>query len=432
MKTNTIMIMIQQLGKILCAQRRTNGWIFVELVIAMCTIWFLVDKLWVDQRSYRAPLGYDTENCWRFLLGVIPEGTPNYVEPTGEADFATDIQILMDRMRQESEIEEVCLCFWSMPYSPGNTWTSLCRADLDTADIQLESFHSLRITPTYFDLFRIRDAAGQSVTAQVSDGRLVFVLSQALADHLIPNEQAVGKSISVSKSLDEVYPVAAVLPHFRTIDFEPEESCSFVILTPDLLNAYGNSYGNSSYQLAQLCVRMKKQMTEAEMTAFLERTADRMQYNNKFVQGAKSMEEIRIEKMKSWFDRRNQQMGVILFVMINVFFGIVGTFWLRTERRRGEIGLRLAMGSSHRQIGLLVLLEGLILLGLTLPFLLLFALNMAKADLLETYRESLSLFRFASTMGLAYLLLALLIALGVWYPMRKAIQLPPAEALRYE
>ena len=125
-------------------------------------------------------------------------------------------------------------------------------------------------------------------------------------------------------------------------------------------------------------------------------------------------------------------MGVILFVLVNVFFGIVGTFWLRTERRRGEIGLRLAMGSSHRQIGLLVLLEGLILLGLTLPFLLLFALNMAKADLLETYRESLSLFRFASTMGLAYLLLALLIALGVWYPMRKAIQLPPAEALRYE
>ena len=165
MKTNTIMIMIQQLGKILWAQRRTNGWIFVELVIAMCTIWFLVDKLWVDQRSYRAPLGYDTENCWRFLLGVIPEGTPNYVEPTGETDFATDIQILMDRMRQESEIEEVCLCFWSMPYSPGNAWNSLCRADLDSADIQMESFHSLRVSPTYFDLFRIRDAAGQSVTA---------------------------------------------------------------------------------------------------------------------------------------------------------------------------------------------------------------------------------------------------------------------------
>ena len=432
MKTNTIMIMIQQLGKILWAQRRTNGWIFVELVIAMCTIWFLVDKLWVDQRSYRAPLGYDTENCWRFLLGVIPEGTPNYVEPTGETDFATDIQILMDRMRQEPEIEEVCLCFWSMPYSPGNTWSSLCRADLDSADIQMESFHSLRISPTYFDLFRIRDAAGQSITAQVSDGRLVVVLSQALADHLYPNEQAVGKSISFSKNMDAICPVAAVLPHFRTIDFDPEEACSFMILTPDLLRAYGDAYGDTAFQLIELCVRMKKPMTEAEMIAFLERTGDRLQYNNKFIQGVKSMEEIRVEKMKSWFDRKKQQVGIILFVMINVFFGIVGTFWLRTERRRGEIGLRLAMGSSHRQIGQLVLLEGLILLGLTLPFLLLFVLNLAKMDLLETYREPLTLFRLVATMGISYLLLALLIALGVWYPMHKAIQLPPAEALRYE
>jgi hypothetical protein len=34
------------------------------------------------------------------------------------------------------------------------------------------------------------------------------------------------------------------------------------------------------------------------------------------------------------------------FLLINVFFGIVGTFWLWTENRRSEIGLRMAIGSS--------------------------------------------------------------------------------------
>ena len=30
---------------------------------------------------------------------------------------------------------------------------------------------------------------------------------------------------------------------------------------------------------------------------------------------------------------------MMAFLLVNVFFGIVGTFWLRTERRRSEIGL---------------------------------------------------------------------------------------------
>ena len=33
------------------------------------------------------------------------------------------------------------------------------------------------------------------------------------------------------------------------------------------------------------------------------------------------------------------------FMLVNVFFGIIGTFWLRAQNRRGEIGLRMALGA---------------------------------------------------------------------------------------
>ena len=64
-------------------------------------------------------------------------------------------------------------------------------------------------------------------------------------------------------------------------------------------------------------------------------------------------------------DKVNSQTIVVLFLLGNVFLGLIGTFWVRTRRRRSEIALRLAMGSTQAA-GLFPLLmgEGLLLLAL--------------------------------------------------------------------
>ena len=40
--------------------------------------------------------------------------------------------------------------------------------------------------------------------------------------------------------------------------------------------------------------------------------------------------------------------------------------------------------------------------------------------------------RFLVTFGLTYLLMAAMICIGIWFPVRKAVRLAPAEALHYE
>ena len=40
--------MIKHIFKIIWAQRKSNGWILGELVIVMCALWFMMDKLWVE------------------------------------------------------------------------------------------------------------------------------------------------------------------------------------------------------------------------------------------------------------------------------------------------------------------------------------------------------------------------------------------------
>lgn len=421
--------MLLHIFNMIWAQRRTNGWIFAELVISVCALWILADQVWVDVRCYQAPMGYDISNTWRFKLSVLPAETTSEAEGDASSDQATDLLVLMERIRQEAEVEEVAMCYWSMPYSYSNSWRGLFPLEGDTAGVHAESFHVLQVSPEYFDLFRMRDTQGQPITKQVKAEATPVVLSGAAAERFYPNRSAVGMRVSYNEDSSDPGRVVAVVPHFRSNDFDREETCSFVILQGEVFEDFVNGFGARN---AELCVRMKQAMSEEQMYDFLDRTSARLQYKDLYVSGVKSLSKQREELLKSKFDSNKQRAAIGSFLLLNVFFGIAGTFWLRTQRRRGEIGLRLAMGSSHRQIGQVIYSEGLLLLALTLPFLLLFALNYGKADQLDTYREAYSLLRFTATVGFAYLSMALMIVIGICYPVRKAESLPPAEALRYE
>lgn len=57
------------------------------------------------------------------------------------------------------------------------------------------------------------------------------------------------------------------------------------------------------------------------------------------------------------------------FMLVNVFFGIIGTFWLRMQNRKGEIGLRMALGAHRITLERYMYTEGLCLLAFTLPLL---------------------------------------------------------------
>ena len=117
-------------------------------------------------------------------------------------------------------------------------------------------------------------------------------------------------------------------------------------------------------------------------------------------------------------------------MLVNIFFGIVGTFWLRTQSRRMELGLRAAIGASKRRLRLELLTEGLILLLATLPFILLFIVNMLLMDLPDTYRLDYTWWRFLAVLLAVYLLMGGMICLG--FPAGRIARMNPAEALHDE
>ena len=102
--------MIKHIIKIIWAQRRSNIWIVGELLLVVCAVWFMLDKLWVDMRCYYAPMGYDIENTWRFRLSRLSQQAPGFVpDSLRETSDTQDLLALMDRIRSLEEVEEACV-----------------------------------------------------------------------------------------------------------------------------------------------------------------------------------------------------------------------------------------------------------------------------------------------------------------------------------
>ena len=136
------------------------------------------------------------------------------------------------------------------------------------------------------------------------------------------------------------------------------------------------------------------------------------------------------------FDRRRERVktrvAVACFLLANIFLGIIGTFWFRTEYRKGEMGLRMALGSTRRQLNSIMVGEGVLLLVLAFIPSLVISFNIAHMDLIDTYQLPFTWLRLAICGGITFVLIVLMIICGVWYPARSTARLEPAEALHYE
>jgi len=108
--------------------------------------------------------------------------------------------------------------------------------------------------------------------------------------------------------------------------------------------------------------------------------------------------------------------------------GLYGVIAYSTSRRRGEIGVRLALGAMSRDVLSMVLREGLglaalgMLIGIPVVWL---GAKYVQKELSRVKLESLSV-----ALALGILLAAALVAVGI--PAIRAASLKPAETLRQE
>lgn len=416
--------MIKHILKIIWAQRRMNGWIFAELLLVICAVWWMTDRFWVDMRIYNSPMGYDITNTWLFKLEKLHSQSVKYV---ADEEFANpgrdDLEQLVRQIKLSPEVEETAISFFAHPYSSSSSFASINAVAGDTSVTKNRHFQIRYVTPSYFDVYKMKDIKGEPIGPMTISSGTVVVPTFNLA-------QLIFKSTDIKGiQLQERQQIAAVTSSYRGNEFEKPQESFFNVLNGTKLDEFIRSKGAEKMELT---VRMKNKISKEEMENLLKNMGDRLTVNNLNVYSVTPISEYRDQILKAPKDALGKNVAMTIFLLINVLFGIIGTFWLRTQYRQGEMGIRTAIGATRYNNKSYIFSEGLILLCLTIPFTLAFAFNLIFNDTLDTYRLPYTFGRFMITYGITYLLLAGMICLGIWFPVIKNTRISPAEALHYE
>ena len=416
--------MIKHLLKIIWNERSHNIGIWVELFLVSLFLWYISDYLYVAISEYNKPMGFDIENTYKIQLGMLNEQNIDFVkdEPL-DADVAR-LKTVLERIQYSTLIEAASISVNSSPHIGNNSYQVLFHDTLQTNYV-LRRF----VTPEFFRVFRYKSKNGSTEELVKALEEDELVISEGIEKRLFKNgESAVGKEITFEKSDSaQLYRVGAVSTNIRYDNF----SNSRFYFASKMNNDYYRYFARDYVDGLEICVRVKPEEDYDFSNRFREQMTEQLRLGNYYLNTIQSIPENKKSYQLDGMNDLRMRFFIIFFLLINIFLGITGTFWFRTQYRRGEIGVRIATGESRKGILKMFYTEGLLLLTFSIiPSMLVFAFIKNVEILL--YPWTFTIGRYFMGFGITYILLALMILLGIWFPARRAIKISPADALRDE
>lgn len=421
--------MIQSILHQIWNQRRSNGWLFAELLIVFTLMWYCVDVLYGFIRAERLPKGYDLEHVYKVRISSNPTQLVTCAsEDSLQRFWFKPMDEVMRRIGQHPAVESAAMWIGTDAYTRAHMYQGY------TVDsVRVVSANIRYVTPEYFHVMRIPVEQGRELLTTASTewnpvaSPLPAVITRDLADSLFhTNDGVVGREFMDYYVGGLRYRVAAVCALQKSDDYARYEP---FILTP-LPNWFYRWQATPD-----ISIRVRPEADTDDFAArFYREMTPQLQVAPFYLFDVQSYREQKIERdaaegitpyiRGAWL--------IVVFFIFNVFIGLMGTFWFRTRHRRSEIALRMAMGSSRSHVRLMLLGEGLLLLTLAAVPALVICANLVVADVTFTEATDASWERFAVCVAVVWLLMALMVIAGIWYPARQAMKVQPAEALHDE
>lgn len=420
---------------------RSNFFLALELLVVFVVLWYIVDWCCTTARVYFAPMGFDTEHCYNLTVNRL---TPNSALYDPNLTIEDDMDALLEiaeRLRHRPGVEAVAISQNCIPYGDGSNGIEVF---VDTVSVHI--MHRLAQSD-YLRLFRI-----QGVAVQDADGRTVHTTSSdSLAAVLKPgtmilSRNAVAKYESLgmpdatallgrqlplwNPDSDNRLRVTGIAEPTRWNHFETADQWGGPFIATDFPREVMMEFENTAY--LQLSLRVSPEADHGFMDALMA-DADRLyRVGNTYLLDIQPFSQLRYVNELENVNEVKAQLCILGFLLLNIFLGVIGTFWFRTQHRRKEVALRMAMGSTRRGIFLRLIAEGLLLLTLAAVPAAIIALNIGVAELVDVTQLPFDASRFFLALVLSWLLMAVMIVVGVWYPARRAMKIQPAEALHDE
>ena len=419
--------MIQHLLKLIWKQRRQNAWIVAELFLVFILVWYIMDYFTTIRYADSIENAYNIENTYQIRLTTVPVNSPNYIRYENAEKQPVDQYLsIIERIRQYPQVEDVCLTLDSSPYNPSYMDNRMGR---DSSE--MVQFQYLPGTPSYFDVFKVRSLDGKEPSSLKNAlTEKDIVISRKLAETLFPDGQAKGHSIYMND--DNSFRIGGVCGALKRDDYSRKERAAYFLLSTSGFSDWDERQLAGSLGIS---LRAKPGLRPKEFISNFQRDMrEQINIGNFVLSRVDSYADLRdrLYLTNGVTDAIRYRIAFMVFLVFNIFLGIIGTFWFRNEYRKPEIGLRLAIGSTRRQILQMMIGEGWLLLSLVAIPAAIICINIAKLEFVGTNIMPVTFFRIFTGLISTYLLMVLFITLGAWYPAYLSSRIAPADTLRSE
>jgi predicted permease len=387
--------------------RMRGGYLAMALQIALCLTLLAASAL-----SVRSLLNYQRQDLG-MQAGNLLIFDVNPSRVTNDAQALNFYQRLVDRMRAVPGVENVSLVRRRL----GSGWLYSGGIQLDgveprTASGSRAEIYFNEVGADFFSTLGIGVLAGRGITSSDIEGQpLVAVVNEEFARLFLPHG-ALGHRIDDHPGAEIVGVVKD--SKYRSVTEEPMPTVYYALA--------------QSGMTGTVTVEVRTGQSPTALLPALERAAGEldpdMPLQKPMTQAAQFEESYLTPRL---FSRLAVGFGALAAFLVAT--GLYGTLAYRVERRRSEIGVRMAVGASRAAVLRLILGESLVvaLIGYAAAIPLCLAVSrLLRAQLYQLDAHDPASYAAAAAITLAVVLAAALL------PARRAAAVEPTQALRAE
>lgn len=404
---------------------RSNLWLALELMIVSVVIWWIADTVFVRLWIYNRPLGFEYEHCYQINFGELNEKSDEYIPDRTEEERINDARQLLERIAARPEIEAVGLGVNSILYNGSNNGIGLLIDSLNT--YQGQYVVQRMVTPDFVRVFRFSGSHGETpdeIAQMLKEDQGIFFASNNIfrpygIDDLTP---FIGRTFTSQSNGPNELRLAGTLNEIRYSDFDYDCASVLQNLPPHMMT-----------WARELAVRVKENMDKDFEENFMKDVDTQLRVGNLAISSVVPFTEKREQYNEGSMSELHTFIVGVVFLAFNVFLGLLGTFWFRTQQREHEIAIRRVNGATTRQVFIRTISEGLLILSIITPVAIAIDYSLTQYELnASLYSVFFDPMRFWACAAIAYGVIALMIILGALPPAIRAVKVNPATALSEE
>lgn len=410
---------------------QANLWLTLELMIVSVVMWYCADLLYSTASMRLMPSGFDRTGCYQVELRQIHPDSPNRIEysddPQDPNSFVSDLGRILDILRAIPMVEAVAIGDNAVPYQY-NYYGSFLWGTMD-GDTLSVNVNRRQMSPDFCRVLGIRGINGETPEELAEILRRGDLIVSENAFHSIADRKNrisdyVGMKIILDGDTSHIRRVGAIMPAMKRTDYE-------VPWAGTILLGVDEKSSNAEY-MGNMALRVKPGQ-EKEFEEYFRETALRSLHSgNLYVTDVEPFDDLkRVAERFDWIETRNT-ICCMAFLLLCVFLGLLGTFWFRTQQRVSEISIRKVNGATNWNVFRRLTGEGLGLLCIATVPAVAIDLLLAYFEFNSYYKGFLNTERMVACTGGVFLLMAVMIIAGIWFPARKAMKVDPAVTLRSE